>query len=58
MLERTALHTDITTFGRDFATANIEFQRVNSSKPGRQSQTWVRTAEGWRVVAANLSMLG
>ena len=51
-------HTVITTFGRDFATANIEFQRVNSSQPGRQSQTWVRTDQGWRVVAAHVSLLG
>jgi Protein of unknown function (DUF3225) len=57
-LERAVLHTVITTFGRDFATANVEFQRVNSSKPGCQSQTWVRTAEGWRVVAAHVSLLG
>ncbi len=57
-LERTVLHTVITTFGRDFATASIEFQRANSSKPGRQIQTWVRTTEGWRVVAAHVSLLG
>jgi hypothetical protein len=57
-LERTLSATLITTYGRDFATANVEFQRVGSSKTGRQSQTWMRTLEGWRVVAAHVSLLG
>ncbi|HYP85242.1 oxalurate catabolism protein HpxZ [Variovorax sp.] len=57
-LARDVLRTVITTYGRDFATANIEFQRVGSSRPGRQSQTWVRTAQGWRVVAAHVSLMG
>ena len=56
-LARTVLRTVITTFGNDFATANIEFQRVGGNKPGRQSQTWVRKPEGWRVVAAHVSLL-
>ncbi len=45
----------ITTYGRNFATANCEFNR--GEKSGRQSQTWMRTPEGWRVVAAHVSML-
>ena len=56
-LERTVLKTVITTYGQDFATANIEFQRAGAAKPGRQSQTWMRTADGWRVVAAHVSLL-
>ncbi len=56
--QRTLLRTVITSFGRDFATANCEFQRAGASAPGRQSQTWVRFAEGWRVVSAHISMLG
>jgi hypothetical protein len=56
-LARTVLNTVITTYGRDFATANVEFQRTGSSKTGRQSQTWMRTPEGWRVVAAHVSLL-
>ncbi len=56
-LARAVLKTVITTYGRDFATANLEFQRVGSSKTGRQSQTWVRTPAGWRVVAAHVSLL-
>ena len=56
-LARTVLKNVITTYGRDFATANVEFQRTGSSKTGRQSQTWMRTPEGWRVVAAHVSLL-
>ena len=37
--------------------ANVEFQRAGSDKPGRQSQTWLRTPSGWRVVAAHVSLL-
>ncbi|RYF40405.1 MAG: oxalurate catabolism protein HpxZ [Comamonadaceae bacterium] len=56
-LQRTLSRTVITTYGRDFATANCEFQREGASKTGRQSQTWVRTPNGWRVVAAHVSLL-
>ena len=56
-LQRQLLKTMITTYGQDFATANVEFQRDGSSKTGRQSQTWLRTPEGWRVVAAHVSLL-
>jgi hypothetical protein len=56
-LERTLLKTVITTYGQDMATANVEFQRTGSARPGRQSQTWLRTPEGWRVVSAHVSLL-
>lgn len=55
--QRTLSNTVITTFGRDFATANTEFQREGAMKPGRQSQTWARFEDGWRVVAAHVSLL-
>ncbi|MGN6357091.1 MAG: oxalurate catabolism protein HpxZ [Novosphingobium sp.] len=55
---RALLKIVITTFGEDFATANAEFQRVGTAAPGRQSQTWVRFAEGWRVASAHISLLG
>jgi hypothetical protein len=57
-LARTLMRTVITTFGRDSATAMTEFRRDGSARSGRQSQTWMRTAEGWRVVAAHVSLLG
>jgi hypothetical protein len=56
-LARTLAATVITTFGRDFATAMTEFRRVGNPAVGRQSQTWVRFATGWRVVAAHVSLL-
>ena len=56
--QRSLLRTLITTFGTDFATANAEFQRLGAPAPGRQSQSWVRFPEGWRVVSAHISMLG
>ena len=56
-LDRVLSHTVITTYGRDFATANTEFCRRGSDRIGRQSQTCVRTPEGWRVVAAHVSLL-
>ena len=56
-LARTLANTVITTYGRDFATASTEFHRDGNSAIGRQSQTWVRFAEGWRVVAAHVSLI-
>jgi hypothetical protein len=55
---RSLHHTVITTFGRDFATANTEFQRQGTPIPGRQSQSWARLTPGWRIVAAHVSLLG
>ncbi|VWX61931.1 conserved hypothetical protein [Burkholderiales bacterium 8X] len=56
-LQRELLRTVITTYGTDFATANVEFRRHSSPRTGRQSQTWMRTAQGWRVVSAHVSLL-
>jgi hypothetical protein len=56
-LARRLSNTVITTYGRDFATAMTEFHRDGSSRHGRQSQTWVRLADGWRVVAAHVSLI-
>lgn len=56
-LARRVLRTAITTYGRDFATTNIEFQRDGSDRIGRQSQAWMRTPQGWRVVSAHVSLM-
>jgi hypothetical protein len=56
-LARTVTRSTITTYGQDFATTHIEFVREGISQTGRQSQTWVRFAEGWRIVAAHVSLL-
>jgi hypothetical protein len=58
-LQRTLLRKVIQTFGRDVATASVQFERAG--RPGwigRQQQTWVRTTDGWRVVAAHVSFMG
>ena len=56
-LARTLRRTVITTYGRDHATAMTEFFRDGTTRTGRQSQTWVRMPEGWRVVAAHVSVV-
>lgn len=57
-LERTLTRTVITTYGHDMATANTEFRRDGSNRVGRQTQTWMRTEQGWRVVSAHVSLMG
>jgi hypothetical protein len=54
---RTRLRTEVTTFGTDFAVANVEFRRDDSGKIGRQSQTWIRTEDGWKVASAHVSLM-
>lgn len=57
-LARDLSRTVITTFGRDMATAATLFHRAGlPGKVGRQMQTWARLAEGWRVVAAHVSVI-
>ena len=56
-LARRIVRRSITCFGDDFAVANIEFTRDDPQRIGRQTQTWVRFAEGWRVVAAHVSWM-
>jgi hypothetical protein len=58
-LARTVKRLDIVTFGRDFASVTLEFERALSGRSisGRQSQVWVRFPEGWRIVSAHVSML-
>ena len=54
-VKRTLKNTIITTFGRDFAVANTESDRPADKATGRQSQSWVRMPEGWRIVSAHVS---
>ena len=57
-LGRTFSKTVITTYGRDFAVASTLYQRPSApGRIGRQMQTWVRFPEGWRVVAAHVSLM-
>jgi Protein of unknown function (DUF3225) len=57
-LARTLSKTIISTYGRDYAVASTLFHRASApGKIGRQMQTWVRFAQGWRIVAAHVSMI-
>jgi hypothetical protein len=57
-LARTLSRTVITAYGRDLAVASTLFHRGSApGKVGRQMQTWVRFPEGWRVVAAHVSVI-
>jgi hypothetical protein len=57
-LGRSTARTLITTYGRDTAVASTLFYRETlRGKVGRQMQTWVRFAQGWRIVAAHVSII-
>ncbi|MGQ3904121.1 oxalurate catabolism protein HpxZ [Mixta calida] len=56
-LDRQLHNTVITTFGEDFAVCSTEFTRVGSDRIGRQQQSWARLPEGWRIVAAQVSLM-
>jgi len=54
---RSLLHPRITTYGDDMAVAQVEFVRSDTPLRGFQTQTWVRMLEGWKIVAAHVSMI-
>ena len=58
-LTRRAVRLEIVTFGKDFGSITLEFERATESGTvrGRQSQIWVRLPEGWRIVQAHVSLL-
>jgi hypothetical protein len=57
-LMRKTTRTIITSYGRDTAVASTLFYRDSApGKIGRQMQTWVRFPEGWRIVAAHVSII-
>ena len=58
-LARTVKRLEIVSFGRDFGSVTLEFERETAKGivRGQQSQVWVRLPEGWRIVAAHVSML-
>ncbi len=56
-LDRTLRNTVITTFGSDYAVCSTEFTRPGTERIGRQQQTWVRLPQGWRIVAAQVSLM-
>ena len=58
-LARTVKRLEIVSFGHDFASITLEFERdtLQGITRGRQSQTWVRLPQGWRIVSAHVSLL-
>jgi len=58
-LARRAVRIEIVTFGKDFGSITLEFERDTPTgiTHGRQSQVWVRLPEGWRIVSAHVSIL-
>jgi len=57
-LGRTISRTVITSYGREFAVASTLYERPSApGKIGRQMQTWVKFSDGWRVVAAHVSLI-
>jgi hypothetical protein len=58
-LSRRMVRLEIVTFGTDFGSVTLEFERNTPSGVvrGRQSQVWVRLPEGWRIVSAHVSIL-
>lgn len=55
---RALRQTVITTYGRDFATANTQYLREGFDRIGRESKTLLRTSDGWRIVSAHVSLIG
>lgn len=56
-LDRILRNTVITAFGDDMAVVSTEFTRMDTDRIGRQTQTWVKLACGWRIVAAHVSLM-
>lgn len=56
--QRKVVKRVVTTYGDAMGISNLEFQREGSSTLGRQSQTWLKTPSGWRIVSAHVSLMG
>jgi len=53
---RRRLRTDVVALGPDVAIAHVEFVRTDTGRNGRQSQVWIKTAGGWKVASAHVSL--
>jgi ketosteroid isomerase-like protein len=54
--QRRLLRTVVTSYGDDVACVSAEFTDPATSALGRQTQTWVRTASGWKIAVAHVSL--
>ena len=55
--QRDVLRREIVTYGENLGVCNLEFRRRGGDRIGRQSQTWMKTEDGWRVVSAHVSLM-
>jgi len=53
---RERLRTEVVAIGHDAAVANVEFTRTDTGRNGRQTQTWIRTPDGWKIISAHVSL--
>jgi ketosteroid isomerase-like protein len=53
---RERLRTEIVAIGPDAAVAHVEFTRTDTGRNGRQTQTWIRTPDGWKIISAHVSL--
>jgi ketosteroid isomerase-like protein len=53
---RERIRTEVVALGPDAAVAHVEFTRTDTGRNGRQTQTWIRTAQGWKVISAHVSL--
>jgi hypothetical protein len=53
---RSRVRTEVVALGADVAVANVEFVRTETGRNGRQTQTWIRTPRGWRIISAHVSL--
>lgn len=56
-LARTVLRREVSSYGQDMAVSHLEFMKSSSARIGRQTQTWVRRPDGWRIVSAHVSWM-
>lgn len=58
-LARTVRRLEIMSFGDSAGIINLEYARTSDpERTGRQTQFWVRFADGWKIVSAHVSLMG
>ena len=57
-LARELMRVEVVAWSRDFGVATAEYRRLGSGRRGSQTQVWMRRTEGWRIVAAHVSLGG
>jgi len=55
-MARELLRVDVVALSPDLGVATAEYRRTGSGRRGLQSQVWMRTADGWRIASAHVSI--